>query len=218
VLTALRQEVYAMHMELVRHRLVSWTSGNVSGRDPDSGLVVIKPSGVRYEDLRPETLVIVNSTGDVVDGTLAPSVDTASHLYIYRHRMDVRGVVHTHSPYATAFAVLGRPIPVCLMSVADEFGQAIPCAAYAPVGGEAIGEEVLRWLATSSVVLLAHHGAIAVGSSPTAATKAAVMAEDAARISYLAMQVGQPEELPADEVARAHRFHKLHYGQPKDDR
>jgi L-ribulose-5-phosphate 4-epimerase len=215
---ALRQEVHAMHMELVRHRLVAWTSGNVSGRDPETDLVVIKPSGVRYEDLRPETLVVVNLAGDVVEGTLAPSVDAASHLYIYRNRTDVRGIVHTHSPFATAFAALGREIPVYLTSVADEFGGPIPCAAYAAVGAEAIGQEALRWLSVSPVVLLAHHGVIAVGSSTATATKAAVMAEDAARISYLAMQLGQPEELPADEVARAHRFHTLHYGQPEGNR
>jgi len=214
VLTELRQEVYAMHAELARYRLVSWASGNVSGRDPDSGLVVIKPSGVRYEDLRPETLVAVTLAGEVVEGDLAPSVDTASHLHIYCHRPDVRGVVHTHSPYATAFAALGRPIPVYLLSMADEFGCAIPCAAYAPVGSEAIGEEVLRHLASSPVVLLSHHGVFAVGPTPTAATKAAVMAEDAARICHLAMQLGQPEELPAEEVARAYDFHIRSYGQP----
>jgi len=216
VLTEVRQEVYAMHTELVRYGLVSWTSGNVSGRDPDSGLVVIKPSGVKYEDLRPEMLVVVDLAGEVVEGTLAPSVDTASHLHIYRHRPDVRGVVHTHSPYATAFAALERPIPIYLTSMADEFGQAIPCAAYAPVGSEAIGEEVLRWLASCPVVLLAHHGVFAIGPSPTAATKAAVMAEDAARICYFALQLGQPQELPAEEVARAYQFHIRNYGQRKN--
>jgi len=214
MLAALRDEVYRMHGELVRHQLISWTSGNVSGRDPETGLVVIKPSGVRYDDLRPEALVVVTLDGAVVDGTLAPSVDTASHLCIYRARADLRGVVHTHSPYATAFAAVERAIPVCLTSMADEFGAPIPCAAYAPVGTDAIGQEVLRWLGESPVVLLAHHGVIAVGPSPTAATKAAVMAEDAARIYYLATQLGQPDALPADEVARARRFHIEHYGQP----
>ena len=213
MLSALREEVYAMHLELTQHHLVSWTSGNVSGRDPDSGFVVIKPSGVRYSALQPESLVILDLSGQVIEGTLAPSVDTATHLYLYRNRPDVNGVVHTHSPYATAFAALGRAIPVYLTSMADEFGGPIPCAAYAPVGTEAIGQEVLEWFKASPAVLLAHHGVLAVGSSPTAATKMAVMTEDAARICHLALQLGVPKELPAQEVARAHRFHIAKYGQ-----
>jgi L-ribulose-5-phosphate 4-epimerase len=213
-LAVLREEVHSMHMELVRHGLVPWTSGNVSGRDPDSGLVVIKPSGVRYPDLRPDLLVVVNLDGQVVEGSLAPSVDTAAHLYLYRRLPEVAGIVHTHSPHATAFAVLGRPIPVYLTSMADQFGGSIPCAEYAPVGTEAIGEAAVRWLQISPVVLLAHHGVLAVGSSATAATRAAVMAEDAARICHLAMQLGAPEELPPEEVKRAHEFHMTRYGQP----
>ncbi|MDR7550974.1 MAG: L-ribulose-5-phosphate 4-epimerase [Armatimonadota bacterium] len=213
MLAALREEVYAMHLELVRWGLVSWTSGNVSGRDPDSGLVVIKPSGVRYEELRPDLLVVVNADGQTVEGTLAPSVDTATHLFLYRRLPRIGGVVHTHSPYATAFAALKRAIPVYLTSMADVFGGPIPCAEYAPVGTEAIGEAAVRFLHSSPVVLLAHHGVLAVGETPTAATRAAVLTEDAARICYLALQMGKPEELPADEVRRAYEFHRSRYGQ-----
>ena len=126
MLEALREQVCQLHLELPKNDLVRWTGGNVSARDPQTGLVVIKPSGVRYEDLQPEHLVVIDLNGKIVEGDLKPSSDTASHLYIYRHRSDMNGVVHTHSPYATAFAAVGKPIPVYLTAIADEFGGAIP--------------------------------------------------------------------------------------------
>ena len=143
MLENLRQELWQLHLELPKNNLVTWTGGNVSGRDPQSGLVVIKPSGIRYEDLQPEHMVVVDLDGKIVEGTLKPSSDTASHLYIYRQRPDVNGVVHTHSPYATAFAALGRPIPVYLTALGDEFGGPIPCAGFALIGGEEIGKLVV---------------------------------------------------------------------------
>jgi len=136
MLEAIKEELWRLHLRLPKEGLVTWTSGNVSQRDPASGLVVIKPSGIMYEDLRPEDHVVLDLEGDIVEGTLKPSSDTASHLYIYRQRPDVHGIVHTHSPYATAFAALGKPIPVYLTAHADEFGGPIPCAGFALIGGE----------------------------------------------------------------------------------
>src|SRR2546430_8634978 len=135
MLDQLKEQVWKLHLELPKNGLVVWTGGNVSARDPESGLVVIKPSGVLYDELRPEDHVVVNLEGDIVEGELKPSSDTASHLYVYRHRPDVNGVVHTHSSYATAFAALGRSIPVYLTAIADEFGGPIPCAGFALIGG-----------------------------------------------------------------------------------
>ena len=126
---SLRREVCAMNLELPRQGLVTWTSGNVSGRDAESGYVVIKPSGVRYDDLAPENMVVVDLDGNVVEGPLKPSVDTATHLYVYRHRSDVGGVVHTHSAYATSFALLGESIPVYLTAMA---GAHSPPAVWSP--------------------------------------------------------------------------------------
>src|SRR5579875_2381165 len=128
MLEQLKEQVWKLHLELPKNGLVTWTGGNVSARDPESGLVVIKPSGILYEELRPEDHVVVNLDGKIVEGKLKPSSDTASHLYIYRHRPDVNGVVHPHSRAATASAPLGRPIPVYLTATADEFGRPIPCA------------------------------------------------------------------------------------------
>lgn len=213
MLEGLREEVWKLNLELPRHNLVVWTSGNVSGRDFGSGLVVIKPSGVPYDQLTPHDLVIVDLDGQVVEGDLDPSVDTATHLYIYRHRPDVGGVVHTHSPYATSFAALGRPIPVYLTAIADEFGGPIPVGAYAKIGGEEIGREIVRSMGESPAILMKNHGVFTVGPTPQAAVKAAVMVEDAAKTVHLALLLGSPDVIPEEEVARAHRRYVEKYGQ-----
>jgi len=213
MLEHLKEEVYKLHLELPKNNLVVWTTGNVSARDPESGLVVIKPSGVRYDELRPEEHVVVNLQGDVVEGDLKPSSDTASHLYIYRHREDVNGVVHTHSPYATAFAAVGQPIPVYLTEMGDEFGCPIPCAGFALIGDEEIGRLVVEHIGSSPAVLLKRHGVFTVGPTAEAAVKAAVMTENVARTVWLALQLGQPEEIPPEDVAKLHHRYTHVYGQ-----
>ena len=185
----------------------------MSARDPETGLVAIKPSGIRYEHLRPEHMVIVDLDGTVIEGDLKPSSDTASHLYIYRRRLDVNGIVHTHSTYATAFAALGRPIPVYLTAMADEFGGPVPCGGFALIGSEAIGKVVLESIGHSPAVLLKNHGVFTVGSTPEKAVKAAVMVEDVARTVWVALQIGQPDEIPAAEVAKLHDRYTNVYGQ-----
>ncbi len=213
MLEELKALVCDLHQELPRHGLVVWTGGNVSARDPQTGLVVIKPSGVRYEQLRPEHHVVVDLDGRVFEGTLKPSSDTASHLYIYKHRPDVNGVVHTHSPYATAFAAVGRPIPACLTAIADEFGGPVPCAGFALIGGEEIGREVVAHIGQSPAVLLKNHGVFTVGRKAEAAVKAAVMVEDAARTVFLALQLGTPDELSPEIIAKLHERYTRVYGQ-----
>jgi L-ribulose-5-phosphate 4-epimerase len=200
-------------MELPKNNLVAWTSGNISARDPGSGLVVIKPSGVRYESLRPEHMVVVDLDGRVVQGDLKPSSDTASHLYIYRHRPDINGVVHTHSPYATAFAAVNRPIPVVLTAIADEFGGPIPCGGFTLIGDESIGKIVVESIGASPAVLLKNHGVFTIGKTAEAAVKAAVMTEDNARTVWLALQIGVPDEIPAEDVAKLHHRYTHVYGQ-----
>lgn len=215
MLERLKEEIYQLHLELPRNNLVTWTSGNVSGRDPASGLVVIKPSGVRYEALRPEQMVVVNLEGKTIEGTLKPSSDVATHLYIYRHRPDVNGIVHTHSPYATAFAAVGRPIPAVLTAIGDEFGGPIPVGGFALIGDEEIGREVVRAIGDSPAVLMQNHGVFTVGPSAEAAVKAAVMVEDVARTVWLALQIGEPIPIPPDLVARLRKRYTTEYGQPK---
>lgn len=213
MLEALRQQLYELHLELPKNGLVAWTSGNVSARDRETGHVVIKPSGVRYEHLRPEQMVVVDLDGHVLEGSLQPSSDTASHLYIYRHRADVGGVVHTHSTYATAFAAVGRPIPVHLTAQADEFGGPIPCAGFALIGDEDLGRAALNAIGASCAVLLKNHGVITLGPDAEAAVKAAVMVEDVARTTYLALQLGQPDEISPSAVAQLHQRYTKVYGQ-----
>jgi len=213
MLERLREELWQLHLELPRNDLVKWTGGNISGRDPETGYVVIKPSGVRYEALKPSDMVIMDLEGKLIEGALKPSSDTASHLYIYRQRPDVMGIVHTHSPYATAFAAVGKPIPVCLTAMADEFGGPIPVGDFALIGGEAIGEVVVEAIGTSCAVLLKQHGVFTIGASPTAAVKAAVMTEDVAKTVWLAMQIGQVEVISPDDVESLHHRYTHVYGQ-----
>lgn len=215
MLEQLRTEIHRLNLELPRNNLVTWTSGNVSGRDTSSGLVVIKPSGIRYEQLRPEVMVVVDLDGKVIEGKLKPSSDTAAHLYIYRHRADVNGIVHTHSTFATAFAAVGRPIPAYLTAICDEFGGPIPCGGYAKVGGDEIGREVVRAIGNSPAILMKNHGVFTIGKTPEGAVKAAVMVEDVARTVFYGLQLGEIDEIPAEEVARARRRYVEEYGQPQ---
>jgi L-ribulose-5-phosphate 4-epimerase len=219
MLEALREQLLELHLELPKNNLVAWTSGNVSARDPESGFVVIKPSGIRYEEMRAEHMVIVDLEGDVVEGTLKPSSDTASHLYIYRQRPDVNGIVHTHSRYATAFAALGLPIPCILTAMGDEFGGPIPCGGFALIGGEEIGQVVCEAIGASPAVLLKNHGVFAIGKDAEAAVKAAVMTEDVAATVWLsfqlghAMGVGLPDAIAPDLVAKLNDRYQNVYGQ-----
>jgi L-ribulose-5-phosphate 4-epimerase len=212
VLEQLREQVWRANMALPANHLVTWTSGNVSGRDPTTGLVVIKPSGVLFEELTPDNMAIVDTEGNIVEAKLGPSTDTASHLSIYKHRSDVNGVVHTHSNYATAFATVGKSIPVCLTAIADEFGTAIPCARYVHIGDQEIGEEIARTIGKSVAILMKKHGVFTIGATVQKALKAAVMVEDVAKTVWLAMQIGQIEELAPEEIAANYDRYQNRYG------
>jgi L-ribulose-5-phosphate 4-epimerase len=213
MLEKLRQEVYRLHLELPINNLVTWTSGNISARDPETNLVVIKPSGVMYDELFPERMVILDLNGTIVEGDLKPSSDTATHLYIYRQRSDVGGIVHTHSPFATAFAAVGKPIPPYLTAICDEFGGPIPVGEFAPIGGEEIGREVIRSIGNSPAILMQNHGVFTIGKTAKAAVKAAVMVEDIARTMFYAYQLGEPIPISPEMVTRLHRRYKEEYGQ-----
>ena len=213
MLEALREEICRLHLELPENDLVAWTSGNVSARDPETGYVVIKPSGIKYEQMKPAHMVVMTLEGELVEGDLKPSSDTASHLYIYRQRPDVKGIVHTHSAYATAFAALGRPIPVYLTAIADEFGGPIPCGGFALIGGEEIGQLVVEAIGNSPAVLLKNHGVFTIGPSAEAALKAAIMVEDNARTVWIALQMGIPDEISPKDVAKLHQRYTHVYGQ-----
>jgi L-ribulose-5-phosphate 4-epimerase len=213
MLEKLKAELLQLHLELPNYNLVVWTGGNVSARDPDMGFVVIKASGIRYEEMRLEHMIVVDMDGKVVEGQFKPSSDVFSHLYVYKHRPDVGGVVHTHSRYATAFAAVGKPIPCVLTAMGDEFGGPIPCGGFALIGDEAIGKVVVESIGKSPAVLLKNHGVFTIGKDATAAVKAAVMTEDAAATVWMAMQLGTPDVIPQEDVDKLHYRYKNIYGQ-----
>ncbi|MBL8099578.1 MAG: class II aldolase/adducin family protein [Anaerolineales bacterium] len=213
MLEKLKEELVELHLELPKNNLVVWTGGNVSARDSQTGFIVIKASGIRYEEMRPHHMVIVDIDGKVIEGDYKPSSDVYSHLYIYKHREDVNGVVHTHSVYATAFAAVNKPIPVVLTAIADEFGGPIPCGGFALIGDDAIGKVVVESIGKSPAVLLKNHGVFTIGKDAKSAVKAAVMTEDNAKTVWLAMQIGTPDEIAQEDVEKLHHRYTNIYGQ-----
>jgi len=210
-----RETVAALHAELTRYQLVVWTAGNVSARVPGEDLMVIKPSGVSYEDLTPDSMVVCDLDGALVEGDLKPSSDTAAHAYVYRAMPEVGGVVHTHSPYATAWAACGEPIPCVLTAQADEFGGEIPIGPFALIGNDDIGRGIVDTLSAhrSTAVLMRNHGVFTIGVDARAAVKAAVMCESVAHTVHLARQLGEPLPIPPECVdALFDRYHSV-YGQ-----
>jgi L-ribulose-5-phosphate 4-epimerase len=210
-----RREVAELHGELVRNGLVAWTAGNISARVDGQDLAVIKPSGLAYDELTPELMVVVDLDGNVVEGDLAPSSDTATHLYVYRSLEHVGGVVHTHSPYATAWAVQGLAIPCVMTAMADEFGGEIPVGPFARIGDEEIGIGIVETLADSRspAVLMRNHGVFAVGASARDAVKSAVMCEDVARTALLARSLGELVPLAGEDVDALYARYQNVYGQ-----
>jgi len=219
-----RDEVAALHAELVRYGLVIWTGGNVSGRVPGADLFVIKPSGVSYDDLAPENMILCDLDGDVVPGSegseRSPSSDTAAHAYVYREMPEVGGVVHTHSTYAVAWAARGEEIPCVITGMADEFGGPIPIGPFAIIGDDSIGRGIVETLRghRSRAVLMQNHGPFTIGVSAKDAVKAAVMCEDAARTVHIARQAGELISIPQDRIDALYARYQNVYGQSGDAR
>lgn len=215
--------VAALHAELPRWGLVVWTAGNVSQRvvvDPAAGpgpddLLVIKPSGVTYDELTPESMVVCDLDAELVDGSRAPSSDTAAHAYVYRHLPQVGGVVHTHSTYATAWAARGEAVPCVLTMMADEFGGDIPVGPFALIGDDSIGRGIVETLrdSRSPAVLMRNHGPFTIGPDARAAVKAAVMCEEVARTVHIARQLGEPLPIAAADVDSLYARYQHVYGQ-----
>ncbi|MGA4995743.1 L-ribulose-5-phosphate 4-epimerase [Nonomuraea bangladeshensis] len=210
-----RTVVAELHAELVRYNLVVWTAGNVSGRVPGEDLFVIKPSGVSYDELTPENMVVCDLDGNLVEGEHAPSSDTAAHAYVYRNMPDVGGVVHTHSTYASAWAARGEAIPCVLTAMADEFGGEIPVGPFALIGDDSIGQGIVETLKghRSKAVLMQNHGVFTIGKDAKAAVKAAVMCEDVARTVHVARQLGDPLPIAQDDIDRLYDRYQNVYGQ-----
>jgi len=213
MLEALKKEVLEAALALKTNGLVTLTGGNVTGRDPETGYCVITPSGIAYELLEPNDMVVVDIDGNVIEGAMKPSVDMMGILYILRNRPDLHAVIHTHSPYATSFAALDQGIPCALTTLANEVGSDVPCAPYTRPGSETIGIQVVEHIGDSNACLLAHHGVIAVGTNVRHSLVAAVMCEDAAKVLYLSKTMGRVERLPQEEIDYCRELFLNTYGQ-----
>ncbi|MFI5956694.1 L-ribulose-5-phosphate 4-epimerase [Cryptosporangium sp. NPDC051539] len=211
----MRELLVDLHRELIRWGLVVWTAGNVSARIPGEDLFMIKPSGVSYDDLTPESMVVCDLEGRLVEGDLSPSSDTAAHAYVYKHMADVGGVVHSHSTYATAWAARGESIPCVLTAMADEFGGEIPVGPFALIGDDSIGRGIVETLTNhrSPAVLMRNHGPFTIGKDAKSAVKAAVMLEDVARTVHIARQAGPVEPIDKAAVDRLYDRYQNVYGQ-----
>ena len=214
-----RDDVSKLHGELTRYGLVVWTGGNVSGRVPGADLFVIKPSGVSYEALAPEIMILCDLDGNVIAGTpgsdRSPSSDTAAHAYVYRHMPEVGGIVHTHSTFAVAWAARGEQIPCVITAMADEFGGPIPVGPFAIIGDDSIGRGIVETLTghRSRAVLMQNHGPFTIGATAKDAVKTAVMVEDVARTVHHAREAGPLIPIPADAIDRLYSRYQNVYGQ-----
>lgn len=226
---SVREDVSRLHGELVRYGLVVWTGGNISGRvrvgdDPNADLFVIKPSGVSYDDLTPDNMILCDLDGEVIPGTpgsdRSPSSDTAAHAYVYRHMPEVGGVVHTHSDYAVAWAARGEEIPCVITAMADEFGGPIPVGPFAIIGDDSIGRGIVDTLTghRSRAVLMQNHGPFTIGVNAKDAVKAAVMVEDVARTVHLAREAGPLIPIPQEAIDSLYNRYQNVYGQSADAR
>ena len=214
-ISALRREVCALHEQLTRYQLVVWTAGNVSARVPGHDLMIIKPSGVSYDDLTPENMVVCDLEGRVVEGEHAPSSDTEAQAYVYREMPHVGGVVHTHSTYSTAWAARGEAVPCVLTMGADEFGGEIPVGPFAIIGDDSIGRGIVETLrgSRSPAVLMQNHGVFSIGPTPRKAVAAAVMCEDVARTVHISRQLGEPRPIDQHHVDALFDRYQNVYGQ-----
>jgi L-ribulose-5-phosphate 4-epimerase len=209
----LRREVWEANLGIFRAGLVTMHAGNASGIDRKRGWVLIKPSGMDYDRMHPADMIVTDLAGRKVKGKWKPSVDLPQHLYLYQHCSEIGGVIHTHSNYATAFALLGRALPVYLTAIADEFGAEVPCAPYVDNQGDHIGETILQYMGRAPAILLGQHGTFSWGPTPREALKAAVMLEDVAKTCFLALLLGEPKPLPPEEIKKWWDRYHTTYGQ-----
>jgi L-ribulose-5-phosphate 4-epimerase len=180
--------------------------------------MVIKPSGMGFDELTPGSMVVTDLNGVVVEGDLTPSSDTGTHAYVYRHMPEVGGIVHTHSTYACAWAARGQAIPCVLTMVADEFGGDVPVGPFALIGDEAIGEGIVATLreSRSPAVLMQNHGPFTIGKDAQSAVKAAVMLEEVAKAVHHAYALGVPIPIPQSDIDHLSDRYRSVYGQRQE--
>jgi len=230
LLEELKEQVWRANLDLPRYGLVTFTWGNVSGIDRDKGLVVIKPSGVPYEDLKPEHMVVLDMEGNRVEGDLKPSSDTSTHLVLYKHFSEIGGIVHTHSPWATSFAQAGKGIMALGTTHGDYFYGEIPCTrnmTEQEIKGEyekETGNVIVETFKNKNInpmdipaVLVNQHGPFAWGIDAAEAVHNAVVLEEVAKIAWRTLML-DPDIKPMDQNLLDKHFLRKHganayYGQ-----
>lgn len=208
-----RKKLAELHQQLWDAGLVVWSGGNISQR-VDGGFL-IKPSGLQYDQLTPESMVYCDLDGNLIEGSHSPSSDTAAHAYVYKNMPEVGGVVHTHSNYASGFAAAEKPIPCILTAIADEFGGDIPLGPFAIIGDDSIGRGIVETLSghRSKAVLMRQHGVFTIGRDAQEALKAAVMCEDVAKSAFIASQLGEPKRIEQSAIDSLYARYQNVYGQ-----
>jgi L-ribulose-5-phosphate 4-epimerase len=210
---ALREDVVQCGLKLLENQLVTMTMGNVSEINRTSGLIAIKPSGIEYPLIKAADVVILDMDGKIVDGKLTPSSEWPMHIAVYKARADVNAVVHTHSAYATAFAITWQEIPVTTSELAAIVGGSVQVAEFAGAGTHELGAAAVKALGPRDAVLLRNHGVLAVGATMARALYAAAAAERAARLACFASDIGKIHTLPEDEQMRERSIWLHSYGQ-----
>lgn len=207
-------EIIAVANEIKRVGLVQLTGGNVSVRK-ENGDIVVTPSGMPYETMTPDQVLVLNREGAVIEGTLRPSVDTIALKYIYDHCPDINAIIHTHQPYATAVGLIEDELPACCTTLCNVCLGSVPVAPYSAAASEEMGIQTVRYIGSKRAVILKHHGVIAVGPTLHDAECSAIYLEDAAKC-YLAAKAASPASAPdlmtVEQEQEAVNTHKT-YGQ-----
>ncbi len=201
MLEGLRKEVHKAALEMLGANLVVGSDGNVSAKDPETGYIAITPSGMAYDQISPDDFVIVNDDQEIIWGEQKPSWETPMHTYLHKHREGVVAIMHTHSHYASMFAIANRDLPAATMNLAAQFGGTVPCAPYVRTGSDEMGPINMEYLQKNGRgILLGNHGALLVGPSLKKVLQLAKALEDGAKQVYEASLLGDPPPLPDEEI------------------
>lgn len=213
LLKELRDKVIEISLKAQREKLIPLTMGNFSARDRATGYICITPSGMEYDKLIAEDIVVLDEDGNIIEGKRKPSIEAPLHCAVYRRRKDVFGVSHTHSVFATAWAACNESIPVVVAELAALIGGPVECALYKPMGSLELAETAAIRLSDRHAILLANHGVLAVGHDIETAFANSVVVEEGAKIAYYARQIGMMKLIPDEECSVLRKNTLEKYGQ-----
>lgn len=209
-----RQFIVDSGLRMLKSGLTVETWGNISVRDTETGLIYLTPSGMAYDGIRPEDVVVMNSAGEIVDGFRKPTIEAGMHVGILNHRPDVNAVVHTHPIYSQVFAAMHRDIPQIIDEAAQLLGGPCRCAEYALPGSPELAENVIRALGEKRMsCLMANHGAVCVGEDMDMAFRVCTVLEMTAQIYQMVLSIGQPVPLKEEDIDFMRDFVMNRYGQ-----